>query len=126
MKNKQKVISSQSYLVLVNKNNVTDGISFITCFFTIRPVSKVRLLPCRLKFDLSRALCKIWFQKSCYCAFHKHANSKFQKPPSQLRFSLPRSQAMNLETHKHTKRIEIHQSQITNHKLSFPRRFVKM
>ena len=53
-----------------------------------------------------------------YCAFHKHANSKIQKPPSQLRFSLPsiviRSQAMNLETQKHTKRIEIHQSQITN------------
>ena len=23
-----------------------------------------------------------------YCAFHKHANSKVQKPPSQLRFSL--------------------------------------
>ena len=26
---------------------------------------------------------------SLYCAFHKHANSKVQKPPSQLRFSLP-------------------------------------
>ena len=24
-----------------------------------------------------------------YCAFHKHANSKVQKPPSQSRFSLP-------------------------------------
>ena len=24
-----------------------------------------------------------------YCAFHKHANSKVQTPPSQLRFSLP-------------------------------------
>ena len=24
-----------------------------------------------------------------YCAFHKHGNSKVQKPPSQLRFSLP-------------------------------------
>ena len=24
-----------------------------------------------------------------YCAFHKHANSKIQKAPSQLRFSLP-------------------------------------
>ena len=23
-----------------------------------------------------------------YCAFHKHANSEVQKPPSQLRFSL--------------------------------------
>ena len=23
-----------------------------------------------------------------YCAFHKHGNSKVQKPPSQLRFSL--------------------------------------
>ena len=40
-----------------------------------------------------------------YCAFHKHANSKVQKPPSQLRFSLPsiiiRSQATNLETETH-------------------------
>jgi len=25
----------------------------------------------------------------CYCAFHKHANSKVQKPLSQLRISLP-------------------------------------
>ena len=57
------------------------------------------------------------FRKT-YCPFHKHENSKVQKPPSQLRFSLPsiiiRSQATNLETEKHTKRIEIHQSQITN------------
>ena len=28
-------------------------------------------------------------QNVFYCAFHKHANSKVQKPPSQLRFSLP-------------------------------------
>ena len=27
--------------------------------------------------------------KSTYCAFHKHANSKVQRPPSQLRFWLP-------------------------------------
>ena len=27
--------------------------------------------------------------KSYYCAFHKHANSEVQKPPSQLRFSQP-------------------------------------
>ena len=44
-----------------------------------------------------------------------------------------RSQATNLETQKHTKRIEIHQSQITNHcllnpltKLLFPKRSTKM
>ena len=29
------------------------------------------------------------FELGYYCAFHKHANSKVQKPPSQLRFSLP-------------------------------------
>ena len=58
-----------------------------------------------------------------YCAFHKHANSKVQEPPSQLRFfrqSELRSQATNLETQKQTKRIEIHQSQITNHDLLNP------
>ena len=42
-----------------------------------------------------------------YCAFHKHANSKFQKPPSQLRFPLPSiiititsNEPWNTETHK--------------------------
>ena len=29
----------------------------------------------------------LWFL--IYCAFYKHANSKIQMPPSQLRFSLP-------------------------------------
>ena len=27
--------------------------------------------------------------RKLYCAFHKHANSKIQKPLSQLRFLLP-------------------------------------
>ena len=27
-------------------------------------------------------------RQTVYCAFHKHANSKVQKPPSQLRFYL--------------------------------------
>ena len=42
-----------------------------------------------------------------YCAFHKHANSKIQKPPSQLRFSMPSNiititsnEPWNTETHK--------------------------
>ena len=42
-----------------------------------------------------------------YCAFHKHANSKVQKPPSQLCFSLPSvkikitsNEPGNTETHK--------------------------
>ena len=29
------------------------------------------------------------YTKTFYCTFHKHANSKVQKPPSQLCFSLP-------------------------------------
>ena len=28
-------------------------------------------------------------QTDIYCAFHKHANSKVEKAPSQLRFLLP-------------------------------------
>ena len=37
-----------------------------------------------------------------------------------------KNNASNLETQKHTKRIEIHQSQITNDDLLFPKRFTKM
>ena len=46
-------------------------------------------------------------KRECYSAFHKHANSKVQKPPSQLRFSLPpiiititSNEPWNIETHK--------------------------
>ena len=53
-----------------------------------------------------------------YCAFHKHANSKVQKPPSQLRFSLPSiiititsNEPWNTETHKTDRN-----PPITNHK----------
>ena len=54
-----------------------------------------------------------------YCAFHKHANSQVQKPPSQiLRFSLPSiiimitsNEPWNTETHKTDRN-----PPITNHK----------
>ena len=53
-----------------------------------------------------------------YCAFHKHANSKVQKSPSQLRFSLPsiiititNSEPGSTETHKTDRN-----PPITNHK----------
>ena len=46
--------------------------------------------------------------------FHKHANSKVEKPPPQLRFSLP---SIIITITKHTKRVEIHQAPITNHDL---------
>ena len=53
-----------------------------------------------------------------YCAFQKHANSKVEMPPSQLRFTLPsiiititRNKPWNTGTHK-TDRIP----PITNHK----------
>ena len=53
-----------------------------------------------------------------YCAFHKHANSKFHNPPSQLRFSLPSiiititsNEPWNTETHKTDRN-----PPITNHK----------
>ena len=44
-------------------------------------------------------------------AFQIHANAEVQKPPSQ---------ATNPDTEKHTKRIDIHKSQITNHDLLNP------
>ena len=70
-----------------------------------------------------------------YCAFHKHANSKVQKPPSQLCLSLPSiiititsNEPWNRETHKTDRN-----PQITNHdllnpwsKVLFPKRSVKM
>ena len=53
-----------------------------------------------------------------YCAFHKHANSKVQKPPSQLCLSLPSiiititsNEPWNTETHKTDRN-----PPITNHK----------
>ena len=49
-----------------------------------------------------------------YCTFHKHANSKVQKPPSQLRFSLPSiiititsNEPWNTETHKTDRNLPI-------------------
>ena len=55
---------------------------------------------------------------SPYCAFHKHANSKVHKPPSQLRFPLPSiiititsNEPWNTETHKTDRN-----PPITNHK----------
>ena len=69
------------------------------------------------------------------CAFHNHANSEVQKPPSQLCLSLPSiiititsNEPWNRETHKTDRN-----PQITNHdllnpwsKLLFPKRSVKM
>ena len=64
------------------------------------------------------------FQSLFYFAFHKHVNSKVQKLPYNWVFryhqSELQSQATNRETQKHTKRIEIHQSQIANHDLLNP------
>ena len=37
-----------------------------------------------------------------------------------------KNKSSNLETQKHTKLIEIHQAQITNDDLLFPKRFAKM
>ena len=58
----------------------------------------------------------LWFP--FYCVFHKHANSKVNKPPSQLRFSLPSiiittttNEPWNTETHKTDR-----DPPITNHK----------
>ena len=55
---------------------------------------------------------------SYYCAFHKHANCNVQKPPSQLRFSLPSiiitittNEPGSTETHKTDRN-----PTITNHK----------
>ena len=64
--------------------------------------------------------CLCWWVKLTwhYCAFQKHANSKVQKLPSQLRFSLPSiiititsNEPWNTETHKTDRN-----PPITNHK----------
>ena len=72
-------------------------------------------------------LAKAWVAVSLYCAFHKDANSKVQKPPSQLRFSLQSiiltitsNEPWNTETHKTDRN-----SPITNHK-PFPFELVKV
>ena len=51
----------------------------------------------------------------CYCLFHKHENSKVEKPPSQLCFSLPSILVTNKQrTLKH--RNTQNGSKSTNHK----------
>ena len=59
---------------------------------------------CHTRFGL---FISIQIYTTFYCAFHKHANSKVQKPTSQLRFSLPSiiititsNEHWNTETHK--------------------------
>ena len=42
-----------------------------------------------LEQKLGVSCCLLSNEMLFYCIFHKHANTKLQKPPSQLRFSLP-------------------------------------
>ena len=52
-----------------------------------------KFLDSGIRIPLHGAICSLSVYQAMpsllYCAFHKHANSKVQKPPSQLRFSLP-------------------------------------
>ena len=83
--------------------NVSIFVIVIGWFFILR--SECFIMPTSLSYWL-------------YCTFHKHANSKVQKPPSQLRFSLPSiiititsNEPWNTETHKTDRK-----PPITNHK----------
>ena len=63
--------------------------------------------------------------KAWYCAFHNHMNSKVQKPPSQwiafvVVFNHNHHHKQRTLKHRNTKKIEIYQSQITNHDLLNP------
>ena len=102
------------------------------------PPALGKLQPNSTSFKLTlgeeRIVGTLYLQRS-YCAFHKHTNSKVQKTPSQLRFSLPSiiititsNEPWNRETHKTDRN-----PQITNHdllnpwsKVLFPKRSVKM
>ena len=50
----------------------------------VRKMGKGKLRVCKILLSGPLTLNEL----DAYCAFHKHANSKVQKPPSQLRFSL--------------------------------------
>ena len=52
------------------------------------PHKTTRLFPSRLQPNCT-PLSSVAIMNVTYCAFQKHANSEVQKPPSQLRFSLP-------------------------------------
>ena len=52
------------------------------------PHKTTRLFPSRLQPNCT-PLSSVTIMNVTYCAFQKHANSEVQKPPSQLRFSLP-------------------------------------
>ena len=67
-----------------------------------RPSSILRLYSSSIKLAKDNSASMI-----SYCAFHKHANSEVQKPPSQLRFWLPSiiititsNEPWNTETHR--------------------------
>ena len=82
----------------------------------IQLLSSTTTSPVWCKIDYSRLLFIYHF--IYYCACHKHANSKVQKPPSQLRFSLPSfiititsNEPGNTETHKTDRN-----PPVTNHK----------
>ena len=65
---------------------------FTLCFVTISStcVAYSKLFMLRFNFILGLSWLSLYFVFFvCYCAFHKHANSKGQKRHSQLRFSLP-------------------------------------
>ena len=52
--------------------------------FSLKPIAWVA---CGVSLQKENAI--VQSRPATYLAFHKHANSKVQKPPSQLRFSLP-------------------------------------
>ena len=115
------------FLVALQMRKLERPTKILIIYWKLRILLKIRarLFICGSKCRVSRHSYLTWRTQlllprslSPYCAFHKHANSNVQKPPSQLRFSLPsiiititRNEPWNTETHKKDRN-----PPITNHK----------
>ena len=106
---------------------LTHGLALLCAFPKLISISWIQFTAWSLTWAHICSKNKLLFEQkkeSTFLRFHKHANSKVQKPPSQLRFSLPSiiititsNEPWNTET---TKGIKIHQAQITHHDVLNP------
>ena len=116
--------------MLVDKNRSISFVCQHSCLVTWLQAMRPTLLALWSYFP---NLDHVTFSKDAfYYAFHKHANSKVQKPSSQLRFSLPSiiititSNGRKKKKHKTDRNLPITDHKPWLSKVLFPKRSVKM
>ena len=110
-------------LIKNGRRFLVDAIFLLSGYFSLKRKGHVHSNSDNISFLISpciryRFLTTQFLAIKLYCAFHKHGNSKVQKPPSQLHFSLPSiiimitsNEPWNTQTHKMDRN-----PPITNHK----------